>query len=354
MPDTLRLAGRTGHPFTPDFETPMTDPTPAPALPSAGALPTPWPRVAVYGAGAVGCFHGAKLAEAGAPVVLIGRPAHVEAIRARGLLFESAGRQRRIPIEASTDAGAVADADLVLLCVKTGDTAAAAADLGARMRPGALLVSLQNGVENVPLIRAVAGLDPLAAVVYVAVSMPAPGHLRHAGRGDLVLGEYGPPPAGASCRGERARAVAALFERAGVPCPVSEDVRTDLWVKLVVNCAMNPVSALGRSRYGRMIDDAPTRALLGSIVQECTGVARAEGVSLPSVESLQAAVLALGAAMREASSSTAQDLAAGRPTEIDSLNGYVARRAEALGLPAPVNRTLHTLVKLLEAGTPAR
>lgn len=287
---------------------------------------------------------------AGAPVVLIGRQAHVEAIRTEGLIFETTGVQRRIPMDATTDIGAVAEADLVLLCVKTRDTAAVATGLGALIHPGALLVSLQNGVENVALIREASGLDPLAAVVYVAVSMSAPGHLNHAGRGDLVLGEFGPPPPGVQRTPHRARTLAALFERAGVPCPVSDDVRVDLWVKLVVNCAMNPVSALGRSRYGRMLDDEPTRELLRMVVQECVDVARADGIELPSARTLHSSVLELSAAMREASSSTAQDLNAGRPTEIDALNGYVARRADAHAMPAPVNRTLHTLVKLLEAG----
>lgn len=329
---------------------PMTDSASAPPPSAPTTQPGTWPRIAVFGAGAVGCFHGAMFAQAGAPVVLVGRPAHVQAIREHGLLYETASGSRRIPLEASTDPEAVGSADLVLLCVKSRDTAAAAGELAARMKPDALLVSLQNGVENVPLIRAAGGLDPLAAVVYVAVSMPGPGHLRHAGRGDLVLGEFGPPPQGVARRPGRARSVAALFERAGVPCPVSDDVRVDLWIKLVMNCAMNPVSALGRSRYGRMIDDAPTRELLGAVVRECIEVARGDGVNLPPAGQLHEAVLALGEAMREASSSTAQDLAAGRPTEIDALNGYVARRAQSLGMAAPVNRTLHTLVKLLEAG----
>ncbi len=308
----------------------------------------------MFGAGAVGCFHGARFAEAGAPVRLIGRPAHVDAIRRDGLLFEIAGGgSRRIAIDAGTDEDAVADADLVLFCVKTRDTAASAASLAARMRPGAVLVSLQNGVENVPLIRS-AGLDPLAAVVYVAVSMPGPGHLRHAGRGDLVLGEFGPPPPGVVRMPDRAERIAALFERAGVPCPVGRDVRADLWVKLVMNCVMNPVSALGRTRYGRMIEDAPTRGLIRAVIDECVAVARAEGIALPAPERLYDDVLRLGEAMREASSSTAQDLAAGRPTEIDALNGYVARRAQALGVPAPVNQALYALVGLLEAAPAGR
>lgn len=331
-----------------------TNPRSSPTqLPAPGKRSGRWPRIAIFGAGAVGCFHGVKFAQAGAPVVLIGRPSHVDAIRAHGLLFESAGQSKRIPIDATADPAAVAEADLVLLCVKTRDTEDAAVTLASRMRPGAWLVSLQNGVENAELIRAAGPLDPLAAVVYVAVSMPGPGHLRHAGRGDLVLGEFGPPPPGLQRDASRAQAVAALFERAGVPCPVSEDVRVDLWQKLVINCAMNPVSALGVSRYGRMIDDPATRALLGDIVEECVAVARADGIALPSPAVLHEAVLTLGEAMREASSSTAQDLAAGRPTEIDALNGYVARRAAARGVQAPVNRAMHTLVKLLEAGRPA-
>lgn len=321
----------------------------APDLPhAADASRAAWPRIAVFGAGAVGCFHGARFAEAGAPVTLIGRPAHVEAIRARGLLFETADGSRRLPIAATTDAAAVADAGLVLLCVKTRDTASAAATLAPLLKPDAVVVSLQNGVENVPLIRR-AGLDPLAAVVYVAVSMPAPGHLRYAGLGNLVLGEFGPPPPGAARAPDRARRIAALFERAGVPCPVCDDVRVDLWTKLVMNCVMNPVSALARSRYGRMFDDAPTRTLMRSVVEECVAVARADGVALPAPARLYEDLLRLGEAMRAASSSTAQDLAAGRPTEIDSLNGYVARRAQALGVPAPLNQALHTLVRLLEA-----
>src|SRR5690606_7944730 len=138
------------------------------------------PRVAVYGAGAVGCFFGAKLAEAGAPVTLIGRAAHVDAIRRDGLLFESPGATRRVRIAADTGPGSVRDADLVLFCVKTRDTDDGARALAPLLRANAIVASLQNGVDNVPRLRE-AGVDALAAVVYVATSMPAPGHLLHAG-----------------------------------------------------------------------------------------------------------------------------------------------------------------------------
>ncbi len=316
------------------------------AAPGAGDAPAPpgWPDVAVFGAGAVGCFFGARLAEAGAPVTLIGRAGHVEAIRRDGLLFDSPGAARRVCVAADTGPAAVARAAVVLVCVKTRDTGEAAAILAPLLRPDAVVVSLQNGVDNVPRLRE-AGIDALGAVVYVATSMPAPGHLLHAGRGDLVIGEHGAAGADAS---PRARRIAGLFERAGVPCRADADIRGELWRKLVLNCAFNAISALGRSRYGPMLDDPAVVALMREAIGECAAVAAAEGVAIGDAATLHAAALRLGEAMRDASSSTAQDLAAGRRTEIDALNGHVARRGAALGIDTPVNRALATLVRLRE------
>lgn len=309
-------------------------------------MPSPgdWPRVCVFGAGAVGCFYGARLAQAGAPVTLIGRPAHVEAIRARGLRFDSAGITQQVAIDASVDPSPLRDADLVLFCVKTRDTEPGAQVIAPLLRPGALVVSLQNGVDNADRLHSAAGIDALAAVVYVATSMAGPGHLVHSGRGDLVIGEVRP-----GYGQQRAARVAAWFERAGVPCPVSPDVRVALWTKLAMNCAFNAISALGRARYARMIETPEVRATMRDLLAECVAVAHAQGIALADVDSLHASAIALGEAMRQQTSSTAQDIAAGRPTEIDALNGLVARLGAELGVPTPVNRTLHTLVRLLES-----
>ena len=312
------------------------------------ALPPRWPRVAVFGAGAVGCWYGARLARAGAPVVLIGRPAHVEAIHGRGLEVESGGRVERVPIGADTQPEALAGAGLVLVCVKSGDTAQAGRLIAAHAPADATVVSMQNGVDNAEVLREAAGIDALAAVVYVAASMSGPGRVLHAGRGDLVIGEYGPAPEGVQRDAGRAARVAAIFERAGVACPVSEDVRAPLWTKLVINCVYNAVSALAQVRYRVIVGEPRARALALEIVGECRAVARADGVVLPDVDALHADAMKVGEAMSNATSSTAQDLARGRPTEIDSLNGYVVRRGQALGVPTPVNRTLLDLVKLRE------
>jgi 2-dehydropantoate 2-reductase len=297
--------------------------------------------VAVLGAGAVGCYFGGMLARAGAPVTLIGRPPHVEALAKDGLWLEGLHFRERVPVGASASAKAARDAAVVLLAVKTLDTEEAARSLAPHLAPGAVVLSLQNGVDNVERIRAAAGIDALAAVVYVAAAMTGPGHVRHSGRGDLIVG--GP-------RGDRrdeAGRVAALFSRAGVPCAVADDVEAELWAKMAMNCAYNAVSALGRAKYGRIARDPRAREVLRRAVEETAAVARACGVRLPDAD-LVGAAFRLGEAMSEATSSTAQDLARGKRTEIDALNGYVARRGAELGVATPVNQALHALVKLLE------
>jgi len=303
----------------------------------------PWPKVAVLGAGAVGCYFGGMLARAGAPVTLIGRPAHVAAFQLEGLLLDTLQFKARVPVDASTDASAVAGAALVLVCVKSGDTDAAAKSVAPHLAPGATIVSLQNGVDNAARMRQLVDAEVLAAVVYVGCQMAGPGHVRHTGRGDLVIGGR----AGADEGARRAASVAAVFERAGVPCKVSSNVDGELWTKLIINCAYNAACALSRLQYGPMVASAWARELMAQVVDEAVTVARAEGVALDT-DGLLERVLSIGAAMPAQLSSTAQDIGLGKATEIDALNGYVARRGAELGVPTPVNRTLYALVKLRE------
>jgi 2-dehydropantoate 2-reductase len=306
-----------------------------------------WPRVAVVGAGAVGCYFGGRLARAGAPVTLIGRPKSVDGVRlAGGLFIESREFQELVPIAATTDPGAVAGAELVLLAVKTLDTVTAACSFAPYLDPDAVVVSLQNGVDNADRIRSEIGLDVIPAVVYVAVAMTGPARVKHSGRGDLVIGRPAEHPArrGGLALDEIARA----FGRAGVSCRVSDNVTGELWVKLIMNAAYNAISAVAKTTYGAIAADPGARLVMRAVLEEAVAVARRAGVSLPGDDLLEA-VYRLGQAMPAAISSTAQDLDRGRPTEIDSLNGYLARRGAELGVPTPVNQTLQTLVKLREA-----
>jgi 2-dehydropantoate 2-reductase len=292
------------------------------------------------------------LARAGVPVTLIGRAAHVDAIGRDGLKIERSGQAQRIAIASATDFAAVKGSNVILFCTKSFDTADTAAAIAPHVSPAALILSLQNGVDNVERIQAATGAVAAAAVVYVAVSLPAPGVVRHAGRGDLVIG-FLPGTRPPESRSRPAlEEVAQQFERAGVPCRLAADVRGELWAKLTLNCAYNALSAIGRTRYADLIASAEVRDFMVRIVAEVVAVARASGISLSQAD-LTAATLRLGESMPGATSSTAQDLARGKRTEIDALNGFIVRQGEKLGVATPCNRAMYVAVKLLERSVTA-
>ncbi len=305
-------------------------------------------KIAVMGAGAVGCYYGALLARAGHDVTLIARPAHVQAIaQAGGLWLHTDAGAECIALRASTEASAARGAQWVLFCVKSTDTDSAGHALAAHVDAGAVVLSLQNGVDNAERLQAILGTAVLPSVVYVACAMIAPGQVRHLGRGELVLA---PGPASA--------AIASALRSAAIPTEISDNVAGALWAKLVLNGVYNPLSAITRLPYGAIAGstgaagDANVNVVqvMTDIVQECQAVAQARGVALPG--NILASTLALAHSMPQQHSSTAQDLARGKRSEIDHLNGFIVRQGEALGIATPVNRLLHALVKLLEQHLP--
>jgi 2-dehydropantoate 2-reductase len=303
---------------------------------------TKWPRVAVVGAGAVGGYFGGMLARAGAPVVMIGRRGFVKVVKASGLLLDAVQFRETVHPEVAEELSAVAGADVLLFCVKATDTAAVSKELRKYLAPQAIVVSLQNGVNNAEEIYAASGIEALPAVVYVAAAMPAPGQVKHLGRGDLVIGP----------ENEKTRNVANLFERAKVPCRISDNIQGELWTKLVWNCALNAVSGLGRATYGEIIGSEDAKRVVEAVVYEVLAVAQKKGIRPPGLEDPRVALAGafrIAEQMSGTRSSTAQDMARGKKTEIDSLNGYVAKVGAELGVATPVNFTLYTLVKLYES-----
>lgn len=303
---------------------------------------TSWPRVAVVGAGAVGGYFGGMLARAGAPVVMIGRPTFVEAVRKNGLFLDTLQFKQTVRVEASSELKDARDAEIVLFCVKTTDNAETAKALAPLLVPGAIVASMQNGVDNAEQIRAASGIEAIPCVVYIGVAVPEPGVVKHGGRGDLVFGP----------ENERTRRLAELLTRAGVPVRMSANMKGELWSKFLANCALNAISALSRTRYGRIAGDVETWKLVEENIGEVLAVAKAAGVDLgPLAELREASAMArkIATQLPEAYSSTAQDLMRGKRTEIDSLNGYIARRGAEVGVATPINRALWSLVKIAEA-----
>jgi len=300
-----------------------------------------WPRIAVVGAGAVGGYFGGMFARAGAPTVFVGRKHFADAVNSKGLILDKSEGQERIRATATVEMSTVRDCPLILFCVKANDTSATARQMAPFVRPDATVVCLQNGVDNAARVRAVANVAAVPAAVYVAVSVPESGRVKHLARGDLTIGPLS----------ERTTHLADIFTRAGIPCHVSDNIEGELWLKLLRNCALNAISALGHIRYGQIIQSEDAKKLMEQIVDEVLAVACAAGVILPGVndrKSGMAAAMELATQMTDAFSSTAQDLDRGQRTEIDALNGYISRRGTELGIPVPANHALFTLVKLAE------
>ena len=295
-------------------------------------------NIAVMGAGAVGAYFGGRFARARHDVTLIARASHVEAIAQRGgLLLDSSEFSGIIPLKAVSEPSGVQGADVILFCVKSADTETAGAAMLPYLAPHASVICLQNGVDNAERLSAVIKREAVPAAVYVAAEMAGPGHVRHHGRGELIIG---PSPI--------SEAIAKEFTQAGVPTTVSDAVIAVQWEKLVLNCAYNALSAVPQLPYRRLFEAEGTREVIRNIVAECMAVAKALNIVLPT--DMYERTLALATSIPDQLSSTAQDLARNKPTEIDYLNGYVVRKGLETGVPTPTNLALQVMVKLREIG----
>jgi 2-dehydropantoate 2-reductase len=302
-------------------------------------------KIAVMGAGAIGCYFGGMLARSGVAVALVARPSHVAAINRDGLRLQSLEFDEHIRLAATDSAAGVAGAQLVLFCVKSADTEDATRQMAPHLSPDAVILSLQNGVDNAERIRRHVGNRVFPVLVYAAATMPGPGHVQHTGGGYLVIGPSRESAGDAKAR-EWLNELAKFFSTAKVPMRVSDSVEAELWTKLVLNCAYNAVSALGAAPYSRLVAMPEVREVMQGVVDETVQIARAKGITLPN--DILDTTFKLAAVMPQTFSSTAQDIQKGKRTEIDHLNGFLVRQGEAHGIATPFNRTLNALVKLLE------
>ncbi|MEO8500337.1 MAG: 2-dehydropantoate 2-reductase [Vicinamibacteria bacterium] len=308
---------------------------------------TLFPHIGVMGGGAIGCLYGGWLARAGAPVSIVARSAHVEAMTATGVHLTGRDFDFHAPVEASTEMSALAGCDLVLFCTKTRDTEKVAMELKGVLSPQATVLAFQNGVDGATRISSILSNSVFPAVLIVSCQMEGPGHVRHNGRGDVLLGEWLPGRADAADRMAQLRDLAAMFQRASIPSSVQDDIRLTLWTKLAMNCGYNALSALCRARYERLVTTDESRALMRTIVEELVAVGHRDGVPL-DFDVVLKQVMDLAQGFPAAISSTGQDIALSRPTEIDDLNGFIARRGRELGVSTPLKETLQRMIKVLE------
>lgn len=293
-------------------------------------------KIAIMGAGAVGCYYGAILAQGGHEVTLIGRRTLAEAVTERGLLLETAQGISRVDLSVALQPKAITGADLVLVCVKSPDTEDAARQIAPHLAPETAVLSLQNGISNAQTLAGILGQEVIPVVVYVAVEMAGAGHVRHKGGGELILGA-----------GATSARVAQILTLGGVRAEVSDQAQTVLWTKFTVNCVFNGISALSRQPYGVIAAQEGADVLMRGLMEECLTLAKAEGIAMP--QDFWPLIQGIIDGMAGQYSSTAQDLMRGKPTEIDQLNGEVVARAKAFGLSVPLNNAVWVLTRLAQS-----
>jgi 2-dehydropantoate 2-reductase len=314
-------------------------------------------KIAIFGAGAIGGFVGARLAAAGIDVTFIARGAHLAAMQARGVTLLSGGERitaRPRCVAAAAEAGVQ---DYVLVTLKAHSLPAAAPDIARMMGPSSALVTAVNGVpywyfyglEGPWRDRRVESVDPggrlweqlppqrvIGAVVYPAAEVVEPGVIAH-GYGDrLSVGE----PDGS--RSERVEALSRLLISAGLKAPIRPRIRDEIWVKLWGNLAFNPLSALTGATLDRLTGRADLRAVAKAMMLEAQAVAEALGVRFAiDVEKRIAGAAEVG----EHKTSMLQDLERGRPMEIDALLGAVVELGAVVGKRMPICETVLALVR---------
>jgi 2-dehydropantoate 2-reductase len=300
-------------------------------------------RILIAGAGGVGGYFGALLARAGHDVVFLARGANLAALRATGITVESVDGD--FHVSRITAVGAVADLapfGLVLVTVKSYDSAAIARQIAPVVDEDTCVLSLQNGVENESLLAAALDLPPLmGAMTQIGAELVAPGVVRHVAEGTVFFGEM------TGHESPRGRALAELFTAAGVRHRLASDMPLMLWDKLSWNAAHNAVTAITRTTAGAAAAIPATARVLRAAMHEVVAVARAQGILLDP-ERVDATVEYSRRHLGALRTSMLQDLERGRPLEHDAINGAVIRFGEAVDVPTPVNRTLFGLLAALD------
>ncbi len=295
-------------------------------------------QIAVIGAGNMGCVYGANLARVGEQVTLIDVwEEHVRQIQAFGLRMDGLHGTFSAAVGATTNPAEAPKADAAVICVNTYNTPDAARAAGIVLKDGGYALTLQNGVGNVEILTQVLGPDRvMAGLSFHSGDLKAPGHVTHTNQGPTYLGELD------RSRSPRLAAMADLFARAGLEPVLEPDIMVTIWSKFVHNCAINAICAITNLRPGHIrevpeLDEFQTR-----IIEETVALVRAKGVTLPDPDPLQ--TIKAYCAKKFHRVSMLQHLERGRRTEIDALNGYVARESRRLGLAAPCSEALMMLM----------
>jgi 2-dehydropantoate 2-reductase len=317
-------------------------------------------RYAVLGAGAIGAYVGASIARAGGDVTLIARGAHLEAMRESGVRVLSDRGDFNVTMPVSHDGTELGPFDCIIVGLKATQLVEMLPRIMAMSHAETRVINMQNGIpwwyfqhhggvledtwlESVdPGGKLAAAIDPhrvIGCVIYSSTEIKSPGVIQHIEGTRYVLGR---PDGGTD---DEILQVSAAMQAGGLKAPVEQDIRAQIWLKLLGNAALNPISALTRTTLGTMLNDPTIVAVVRSIMEECVAIATALGVTLPvSIDKRIDGARRVG----EHKTSMLQDVELGRPLEYDCMTGAVIEIGRKLGIATPSTERIHAMTRLLD------
>jgi 2-dehydropantoate 2-reductase len=301
-------------------------------------------RVVIVGAGAMGSLFGFLLSRAGKDVWLLDKhPELTGHIRERGLTVEGASGKHVVSIPITTAVDDIQWADLIIVFVKAYDTTQAILDAKPLIRQHSVVLTLQNGIGNVEAILNVVGEEKtIAGTTAHGATVLGPGHIRHAGTGETIIGELH------GQQSERLLKIQGFFGSAGITANITQDVTSLLWSKLLINVGINPLTGITGLPNGALLDFEETRSIMHTAVNEAKEVASRKGIRLIYEDHLKK-VDSVCQATAPNISSMLQDLRNNKKTEIDFINGALVKKGSDAGIDTPINQVLTHLIHLRES-----
>jgi 2-dehydropantoate 2-reductase len=303
-------------------------------------------RIVVFGTGGVGGYFGGRLAAAGEDVTFVARGEHLRAIKTNGLKVDSPNGDFVIyPAKATEDVSEIGETDLVILGVKAWQVPEAARAIKPVVGSGTTVLPLQNGVDAVPQLVDALGLKNVVGGLCRIVSFVVePGHIRHAGFAPtIIIGELD------NRRTERITKIEEVFKHAGLDTTIAADIQVALWTKFLFIASFSGVGAVADAPAGVVRSDPKWRAQILNAMEEIYALAHARGVNLPS-DSVDKVMAAVDGLPEDATSSMQRDIAARKPSELESQNGAVVRMAGESGVDVPTHTLIYQTLKRVEEG----
>jgi len=301
-------------------------------------------KIVIVGPGAIGCLFAAYLAKSKEEIWLLDKNSQRAAkLNECGISLEGVSANWQAKPKTTANPQDIGQADLIIICVKSFHTKAAIEQILPLLSPETKILTLQNGIGNVEIISELAGEERvMAGVTNEGATLIDTGKIRHAGRGETIIGAIdGKTPVAM-------RAIREIFNQVGLECKMSRDIKSLLWSKLIINVGINALSAITRLPNGKLIEYEGTRRILRDAVTEAARIAKRKRIKLIFDDPL-AKVEAVCEGTQKNLSSMLQDVLRKKRTEVDFINGVIVRLAQELSIDVPTNKFLLDLIKTIES-----